>query len=94
MEKISSVCKETMYLVSVVRGSKGPFVPADDYPGDELEIFNHPHYPRFYFVEKSFNADESNWWFATKSCLKAMTRVVGFPTIEEIDHPEYLICRK
>jgi len=36
-----------MYLVSVVRGSKGPFVPADDYPGDELEIFNHPHYPRF-----------------------------------------------
>jgi len=94
LEKISSVCKETMYLVSVVRGSKGEFVPADDYPGDELEIFNHPHYPRLYFVEKSFNADESNWWFATKSCLKAMTRVAGFPRIEEIDHPEYLVCRK
>jgi len=83
-----------MFLMSMVRGSKGDFTPADDYPGDEVKTFDHPDYPRLYFVEKSFNGDESNWWMATKSCLKAMVRVSGFPIIEEIDHPEYLVCRK
>jgi tRNA (mo5U34)-methyltransferase len=94
LEKVAAVCRDTVFLMSMVRGSKGDFEPAEDYPGDEVKIFDHPDFPRLYFVEKSLNGDESNWWIATKSCLKAMARVSGFPVIEEIDHPEYLICRK
>jgi len=94
LEKIASICKDTMYLASVVRGSKGDFEPADDYPGTEVKIFEDPHYPRLYFIEKSIDGDESNWWYATRSCLKAMARTAGFKSVEETSHPEYLICRK
>ena len=39
LEKIASVCRETMFLMSMVRGSKGEFLPAEDYPGDEVKVF-------------------------------------------------------
>ena len=95
LEKVASVCKETLYFQSMVRGDSGDdFIPADDYPGNELEIFKKSNFPKLYFIEKSFNGDESNWWFATHSCLKAMLRSVGFRTIENTSHPEIFVARK
>jgi tRNA (mo5U34)-methyltransferase len=94
LEKISSVCKETMYFQSMVRGSGIDMDPADDYPGTELDIFKNPHWPKLYFIEKKFNGDESNWWFATKSCLKGMIRSSGFRTVEDTSHVEIFVCKK
>jgi tRNA (mo5U34)-methyltransferase len=95
LEKVASVCKETMYFQSMVRGdSADDFIAKDDYPGNELEIFKKSNFPKLYFIEKSFNGDESNWWFATHSCLKAMLRTVGFRTIENTPHPEIFVARK
>ena len=71
---------------------RGEFVLADDYAGRRVGDIQSSPLSAPVFLEKSFNADASNWWFATKSCLKAMTRVAGFPTIEEIDQPEYLVA--
>jgi tRNA (mo5U34)-methyltransferase len=95
LEKIAALCKETMYFQSVVRGdSSEDFFPADDYPITENDIFRKPNFPKLYFLEKSFNGDESNWWFATHSCLKAMLRTVGFRKIENTSHPEIFVARK
>ena len=95
LEKIASVCKQTMYFQSVVRGdSDQDFNPKDDYPITEEAIFRQENFPKLYFLEKSFNGDESNWWFATHSCLKAMLRTVGFRTIENTSHPEIFVARK
>ena len=94
LEKIASVCKDTMYFQSVVRGPAGDIETADDYAVNEAAVFDHPAWPKLYFVEKKFNGDESNWWFATRSCLKAMLRVAGFRTIEDTPNPEILVCRK
>jgi tRNA (mo5U34)-methyltransferase len=94
LEQIASICSETMYFQSVVRGPGGDIETRDDYPGNEAEVFDHPAWPKLYFIEKKFNGDESNWWFATRSCLKAMLRTAGFRTVEDTSNVEIFVCRK
>ena len=78
----------------MVRGNAGDFEPAPDYPPSEGAVFERPEYPKLYFVEKSMNGDESNWWMATRSCLKAMLRVSGFKEIQDTENNEVFVCRK
>src|SRR5262245_947917 len=94
LEKVASVCKETMFLQSLLRGDDRDFEPAENYPFDEKGVFERPEFPHMYFIEKSFNGDESNWWVPNHSCLKAMARAAGFRRIEESGHPELVICKK
>lgn len=94
LEKIASVCNETMYFQSVVRGPAGDVDPAGDYPVNEVAVFDQPAWPKLYFIERKFNGDESNWWFATRSCLKAMLRTAGFRTVEDTANPEIFVCNK
>jgi tRNA (mo5U34)-methyltransferase len=94
LEKVASVCKDTMYLQSLLRGDTRDFEPAENYPFDERGVFEREEFPRMYFIEKSFNSDESNWWIPNHSCLKAMGRAVGFRKVEQSGHPELVICRK
>jgi tRNA (mo5U34)-methyltransferase len=94
LEKIAGICNETMYFQSMVRGPAGDIETREDYRADELSIFDPPAWPKLYFIEKKFNGDESNWWIATASCLKAMVRTSGFRTVEETSNPEILVCRK
>jgi tRNA (mo5U34)-methyltransferase len=94
LEKIASICGETMYFQSVVRGPGTDMEPLEDYPVNEVAVFDQPAWPKLYFIEKKFNGDESNWWFATRSCLKAMLRTAGFRTIEDTSNPEIFVCRK
>ena len=56
-----------------------PFVPQDDYPLSQADIFERPEFPRMAFVEKSVNADSTNWWFPTEACVFGMLRSAGFP---------------
>jgi len=94
LEKIASICNETMYFQSMVRGPAGDIEPLDDYPISEVAVFDQPAWPKLYFIEKKFNGDESNWWIATGSCLKAMVRTSGFRAVEETSNPEIFVCRK
>jgi tRNA (mo5U34)-methyltransferase len=94
LEKVASVCKETMYLQSLLRGDTRDFQPAENYSFDEQTVFERSEFPRMYFIEKSFNGDESNWWVPNHSCLKAMARAAGFRKIDESGHPELVVCRK
>ncbi len=50
--------------------------------------------PKLYFFEKSFNGDVSNWWMATRSCLKAMLRVSGFSSVQDTSNSEVFVCKK
>ena len=94
LEKVASICTDTLYIQSKLQGSEKDFEPADDYPFEEKKIFDRPEFPRMYFIEKSFNGDVSNWWYPNKSCLKAMIRTAGFRQVEDSLHPELMICRK
>ena len=94
IDQVASICKDTMYLQSMVRGDSRDFTPAPDYAQSEQKIFERPEFPRMYFIEKSFNADESNWWMPNTSCLMAMARSAGFRSVEQSSHPELIICKK
>jgi tRNA (mo5U34)-methyltransferase len=58
-----------------------PFVPQDDYPLSQADIFERPEFPRMAFVEKSVNADSTNWWFPNEACVFGMLRSAGFSKI-------------
>ena len=94
LEKIGGVCNSTLYFQSMVRGSSVDFEPAEDYVSSEAAAFDRPEFPKLYFIEKSLNGDVSNWWMATKSCLKAMLRVSGFRNIQDTSNTEVFVCRK
>jgi tRNA (mo5U34)-methyltransferase len=94
LEKVANVCKDTLFFQSLMRGPVGDFTPADDYSYTDQSFFEHPNYPKLYFLEKSFNTDDSNWWIATQSCLKAMLRVSGFGDITDTAAPDHFVCRK
>jgi tRNA (mo5U34)-methyltransferase len=94
LEKVANVCKDTLVFQSLSRGPGGDFSPEEDYSWDDFKFFEAPNFPKLYFIEKSFNNDESNWWMATESCLKAMLRVSGFKNISDTSSPDHLICRK
>lgn len=93
LEKVSAICKDTMYLHSLLHG-EGDYETLENYEFDERKSFDDPKFPRMYFIEKSFNNDQSNWWIPTRSCLKAMARVAGFLKIEDTKYPEIIVCRK
>jgi tRNA (mo5U34)-methyltransferase len=94
IDQVASICKDVMYLQSVIRGDTRDFLPAADYPQNEQDVFKRPEFPRMYFVEKSFNGDESNWWVPNTSCLMAMARSAGFTEVRQSSHPELIVCRK
>ena len=94
LEKLAALCNDTMYFQSVIRGSREDFLPAEDYDTHEENVFTRPEYPKMYFIEKKFNGDSTNWWLATRSCLKAMLRTVGFTRIDDTASPDTFVCRK
>jgi tRNA (mo5U34)-methyltransferase len=94
LEKVFNVCKDTLIFQSLSRGPSGDFTPAENYEYSDNAFLDDPNFPKLYFLEKSFNNDESNWWIATRSCLKAMLRVVGFDRITETSAPDHFICSR
>jgi tRNA (mo5U34)-methyltransferase len=94
LEKVASVCRNTMLFQSLMRGSCGDFTPAGDYAYDDNSFLQDPNFPRMYFIEKSFNSDVSNWWIANRSCLQAMLRVAGFKSIQDTAVPDHFVCGK
>ncbi len=94
LEKVANVCKDTLIFQSLTRGPAGDFEPEADYEYSDETFFEDANFPRMYFLEKSFNSDESNWWIATQSCLKAMLRVSGFRNITDTSEVDHFVCRK
>lgn len=94
LEKLAQVCKDTMIVQSVTRGSPDEFEMKEDYPADEWTVFDEPGWPKMYFIPKKVNGDVSNWWFPNLSCLKAMIRDCGFKNIIPTKDPATLICRR
>lgn len=94
LEKVANVCKDTLIFQSLTRGPAGDFEPEADYEYSDETFFEDANFPRMYFLEKSFNSDESNWWIATQSCLKAMLCVSGFRNITDTSEVDHFVCRK
>jgi tRNA (mo5U34)-methyltransferase len=58
-------------------GEKG-YETRHDYSIHERDQMLEQDWPKMAFIEKSFNGDPTNWWFANSSCIEAMLRSCGF----------------
>jgi len=92
LDRLSCLVRQKLFIVTVLRGRKpdGSLHLEDDYPASENAVFEHPDFPKLFFIEKKFNADLSNWWFPNESCLRAMLRSSGFQRITRIDHDVFM----
>jgi tRNA (mo5U34)-methyltransferase len=86
------VTRDLLVFQSLQRGDHRLADLAADYPFSERHVFDDPAYPKLHFVERSYAADPTNWWFPNRACAEAMLRGSGF---EILAHPEeeVYVCR-
>jgi len=70
---------------SMLRGSDELKQWQENYRFWETEQFQHPAYPKMYFVEHSYAGDQTNWWIPNRAAAEAVLRSSG---LEILDHPE------
>ena len=87
------VTKDLFIFQSLQRGTEKVFEVEEDYSFAETGIFEQEGFPLMYFIEKSYSADPTNWWFPNRACVEAMLRSAGF-TIQERAEQEVFICRR
>lgn len=86
------VARDLFVFQAMQRGSAETWIPEEDYPFEEREIFERPEFPRLYFIENRYAADPTNWWIPNRSCVEGLLRSAGFECLE---HPEeeVFVCR-
>jgi tRNA (mo5U34)-methyltransferase len=86
------VAKDLLVFQSMQRGSNEVEPIAADYPIWQTEMFDHPAFPRMYFIEERYSGDATNWWIPNRACTEAVLRSAGF---DILDHPEeeVFVCR-
>jgi len=93
LDKIAEIVKEKLIFQTELRGDTSlsnyinrenlePLKIEDDYPPSEQKIFEHPDFPKMFFIEKRYAKDFSNWWFCNLSGAYAMLRSAGFRNIK------------
>jgi tRNA (mo5U34)-methyltransferase len=87
------VTRNLLLFQSMQRGSPEVVSLKADYDFNERDHFEHPGYPKLYFVERSYAKDPTNWWVPNRACTEAMLRSAGF---EIVAHPEeeVFMCRR
>ena len=86
------VVNDLLLFESMCRGSTRAKRYAEDYPFEELDIFEEPAYPKMHFIEQKYAADQTNWWAPNVSCMEAMLRSSGFELLQH-PIPEVWLCR-
>jgi tRNA (mo5U34)-methyltransferase len=86
------VVQDLFVCQSMQRGDPGEEPVEEDYPFSERAIFDHPSFPRLFFVEHCYAGDNTNWWIPNRACTAGMLRSAGF-LIEANPEEEVFICR-
>ena len=86
------VVKDRLLFQSMLRGSREAMALKDDYPFEEIEIFNGSSFPKMHFIEHGYCGDGSNWWVPNHAGMEAMLRSSGF-RIESNPETEVYLCR-
>jgi tRNA (mo5U34)-methyltransferase len=86
------VVKDQMLFECMCRGSVRSRRYAEDYPFQELDVFDEPAWPKMHFIEKKYAGDQTNWWAPNVSGMEAMLRSSGFEVLEH-PIPEVWLCR-
>jgi tRNA (mo5U34)-methyltransferase len=86
------VARDLLVFQSMQRGSPEVEALEEDYPFDEVELFDRPGFPRMHFIEHAYSGDRTNWWIPNRACVEALLRSAGF-VIEAHPEQEVYVCR-
>jgi len=94
LDKVAEMTAEKLYFQTEIVGrspvsanaanlpwEQRKLILLDNYSAGETQIFDHPDYPKMFFIEKAYNNDYSNWWVSNETCVYAMLRSAGFRNI-------------
>ena len=87
------VAKDLFLFQSMQRGSRERSLVAEDYPFQEVDLFEAPSFPQMYFIERRYCDDETNWWIPNRSGMEAMLRSAGF-AVQDQPEEEVYVCRR
>ena len=85
LDKVIKKVRTKLVFQTMIRGSLASPGVKDDYDFWNKEVFNDPHFPCMYFIEKKYAGDPTNWWIPNHGATEAMLRSSG---LEIVDHPE------
>ena len=77
LDKVARLPRRKLVFQSMLRGSRGAYPVAADYPITETEMFDDPRFPAMYFLEHRYAGDPTNWWVPNEACTEAMLRSAG-----------------
>jgi tRNA (mo5U34)-methyltransferase len=77
---------------SLQRGTSQIEPLAQDYPFEEVAVFERPGFPRMHFIERRYSGDQTNWWIPNRACSEALLRTAGFEIVKRPEE-EVTICR-
>lgn len=87
------VVGDVLVFQSMQRGPDEQWLPADDYPFSEHEVFERPGFPRMSFVERKYAGDPTNWWIPNRSAVEGILRSSGYDILGRPESEVY-ICRR
>jgi len=91
LDKISSVCKEDIYIESAILDDFSPYRGGigHGYSGQQMVMEFYPG--------KQYGNNETNWWAPTLYCLMNMAHAAGFQKVDGwklIENPQHIsLCR-
>lgn len=85
LDKIVKKVGGQLIFQTMCRGSEHSPELESDYDFWDRNIFEHPDWPRMYFVEHSYANDPTNWWIPNRGAAEGMLRSAGLTIVS---HPE------
>jgi len=86
------VARDLLVFQSLQRGTSQIEPLAQDYPFEEVAVFERPGFPRMHFIERRYSGDQTNWWIPNRACSEALLRTAGFEIVKRPEE-EVTICR-
>lgn len=86
------VVADRLLFQCLQRGSRSLCAIEENYPFDEVKVFEEPGYPKLHFVEQRYADDPTNWWIPNRAGAEALLRASGFTVVEGPIDDVYL-CR-
>ena len=86
------VARDLLVFQSLQRGTSRIEPLAQDYPFEEVAVFERPGFPRMHFIERRYSGDQTNWWIPNRACSEALLRTAGFEIVKRPEE-EVTICR-
>lgn len=90
LEKVVRRVRGRLIFQTLERGSPGSLDVADDYPFEEIAVFDDDRFPRMYFIEKRYAGDPTNWWIPNAAASQALLRGAGLRILDRPCREVYL----